>query len=517
MSFSWKTSLVKLSENRPLWLVGMMVLVWFVFEPDFLETIFQFFVVLSQAADGTPSGQDCSCCGNAQNGGENFNTSTPFLCVYKNGSYEIDNDLMYGKKTTFFSNFELGRRVYEEGSLVPEIYKISTNPDLIDGKIKLQLIELEPEDSYIDTVKLSKIIYPATAELVVDASFSGMYAVKRDDIINRVGVSGVSLTPQFLGNRRSTSPEISIERLSSEQQFNSLCQKNQPGIRFEDGDVLEVTAKVESLEADKLLLFVGANYRDWLLSSDATPRTARKILKRTALLSPFWSSAARVAIMIFMLFPVWVVSSLLSTSRQTANDGSEMDFMRAFGIPATSADVPSRTPKCFNVEYWDGSHFVPITFIQPRYCHSTLEAVSVPWEAVDGQGLLKLRLIATNTHNLSYISLAAPSSLMLYKSADLSLSSAHCNRAGGDSTDVLSSEKNASYVHVIPADTIELEFTEPGNFIAKEGEKESYVISVRGFYTSLSEESKVIAGDWESRLSEESANWLQEMVAMGRR
>jgi len=90
--------------------------------------------------------------------------STPYLFSYVNGKYLIENDFM----NTYFQTD--GMTIYDTeqayknddvGTVFSEneIYHIKQKPTVENGKIKLQIKELEPEESKIDQIKLIKVVH----------------------------------------------------------------------------------------------------------------------------------------------------------------------------------------------------------------------------------------------------------------------------------------------------------------------------------------------------------------------
>jgi len=90
--------------------------------------------------------------------------STPYLFVNSDNKYLIENDVM----NTFFQDRGLSiaevesaykAQRYGDQYAENEIYKLNLKPTVADGKILLQIRELEPEESNIDRVELIKVIH----------------------------------------------------------------------------------------------------------------------------------------------------------------------------------------------------------------------------------------------------------------------------------------------------------------------------------------------------------------------
>lgn len=102
--------------------------------------------------------------------------STPYLFTNIAGNNYIENDVM----ATFWDvDYTKAKGMYED-SLARETefsnnkyrqtdyYIMANNPSIKDGKIKLNIKELEPEESHIDQVKLARVLYSEDSKLIVD-------------------------------------------------------------------------------------------------------------------------------------------------------------------------------------------------------------------------------------------------------------------------------------------------------------------------------------------------------------
>lgn len=96
--------------------------------------------------------------------------STPYLFVEKeNGKFYIENDVM---STIRNVNPGVAKTYYEYGEdsnfKKDDYYILSLLPEIKDNKINLELKEIEPEESYIDRVSLSRYIFPKNSKLIIN-------------------------------------------------------------------------------------------------------------------------------------------------------------------------------------------------------------------------------------------------------------------------------------------------------------------------------------------------------------
>ena len=138
----------------------------------------------NQAAKRTDlSGDYCdvevySITGDDDGDDENLGGSTPSLFLYIDGNYLIENDIM----NTFFQFSGMTVKETEEAYVnnnlgitysENEIYMLKNKPTIIDSKLKLQIKELEPEESQIDQVQLIKVVHDKDTIAFVSDSLYG--------------------------------------------------------------------------------------------------------------------------------------------------------------------------------------------------------------------------------------------------------------------------------------------------------------------------------------------------------
>ena len=81
-------------------------------------------------------------------------TSTPFLLTWNGAKFEHENDFLFAKPNSAFSDYEQGLKSYQKG-ITGDIYLLKNN--LVpheNGELKLQIRELEPEESFSFGTKL---------------------------------------------------------------------------------------------------------------------------------------------------------------------------------------------------------------------------------------------------------------------------------------------------------------------------------------------------------------------------
>ena len=116
-------------------------------------------------------------------------TSTPYLFSNVNGNYLIENDFM----NTFFQadgmTIEDTEKAYKNNEVGTtfsenEIYLIKNNPTVVDNKLKLQIKELEPEESNIDQIKLFKVVHDKNTAAFASDTIYGSKSELRNAQLN---------------------------------------------------------------------------------------------------------------------------------------------------------------------------------------------------------------------------------------------------------------------------------------------------------------------------------------------
>ncbi len=452
--------------------------------------------------------------------------STPFLCtVDPEGQASFENDILFGKPNSLFSSFAAGQQAYESGSLRGDLYAIRNSVQPFAGKISFQVKEIEPEESFIDFLSLEYVRIPKGGRVLVDPSFSRFFVFGEDAISSAEGIrkqsalasSGVGITP-----RLTRAPGNSDE----------------PPLLLEKGETIRIDAVVENPDAPVFLLLESL-YRDWTLGeipglvpgkgfSFGSMRSVAPFDARPAGIFPVRLAKTALFFLVFGL--IWLLNGIGFGGRGA---GETMDGVQArrlldsYGARSARADVPYSSPygtpystpggggwRSIVVSFWNGERYEEIDVVQPRYYQGVQEAVPIPRRAIREDGSVSLQLEATKRHKVAGVSLVSPQREIEFVSESLKLLRAYHRRLGKDYAAVLREERSGEYLHTIPGDVVDIEFSLPSR-LEGDDEKGVYVLRAGGFYTPLSETSRREAGDWLSKLDAASLGFLREMSALG--
>lgn len=163
----------------------------------------------------------------------------------------------------------------------------------------------------------------------------------------------------------------------------------------------------------------------------------------------------------------------------------------------------------FSYRNSDGQ-FNQVSIHEPRDWRHGTEAIEFPREAISTDGTMAVRIDFTKRHKLSFAGVLQEPEEMAYRNETLLARRAIHSRTG-EIAGMLDQKRNVEYGHMIPGDTIDVEFDDPKIEI-KGGEKETYVMQSSGFYTTLRRRSKEIAGNWFDGISAEARSHYKELT-----
>lgn len=434
-------------------------------------------------------------------------TSTPFLSTWNGEKYVFENDFLFGKPSSLFTNRQTALTNYEAGKVTGDLYKIQNNLALKDGKLSFQIKEIEPEESYIDFLALQRVIYAKSDELIMDSKLQRYHIFNRKAVESNKGIAQQKIT----WNGKN------VTNLLGDGQLVFANHAHEGHFIDRNKDVIEMSATVTDKNAP-LFLIMRSFYRDWTLGEIFTDAKELQSVSLKDLFSHVRTPADFMKVGVLALVVSFLGTSSLFGSMfrseaqsSTVNDAKELASL--FSVKRASADIP--VGRSIVSEYWDGQTFKPLDIISPRYYQRALDAIAVPAEAISPDGQVRLRITATHKHNVSYLGLVVPGVVSTTAKTELlQVRKAYHQREGKDYAATLNAKNSKEYLHTIPADIVDVEFDMPVETLDKTSQQESYLLAANGVYTSLSPESKLLAGDWVSKLEPESREWLKNMKAL---
>ncbi|TXH02067.1 MAG: hypothetical protein E6R05_04690 [Candidatus Moraniibacteriota bacterium] len=449
----------------------------------------------------------CACGDSGDSGdssGDTAHGTTPFLCVWNGKRFQFENDVLYGKPTSVFNSPEIGRMYYERGMVTGDLYRIKAPLVPVTGSFRFQIREIEPEESFIDYLALSRVTYPKEGELVTDSNLEDFYVFQQSDIQNRRGV-----TQQKVVDHNG----VDVAKKLNEEE---------PHIMYPNDEIV-VEGKVTGERKSSLpvYFFLGSHYRDWALGEiEIEEGVVSFFRKRMQQVFAEKQSAQKVMIGLgktLILTLILGTMSLLASSgsRTLSGDANKLSgqeqLAQVFGVPTARADIVGG--RSLIVDYFDGLKFCRIDIINPRYFQKCLYAIPLPARAVQADGSIRLKIRATKRHHVTEAFLVTPEKMLPYQVEHLALKKVWHQREQCNYTKELGQRRSGDYLHTIPADVVDVEFHIPSSKKRIE-ENEDYLFQASGYYTPTSRATQKLAGNWVQKLDPESRAVLDTLYSL---
>jgi len=428
--------------------------------------------------------------GGGGGGGGGKYTSTPFLAYFDGKQYELENDILFGRPTSFNAKYEIAKQKYEDGLVSPDLYKIAAKITPTNGKFLFQIQEREIEESFFKWLKLQRVVHPKNTEIVVDSNYAKFYVLKRRGLEESLALPAAVITREGV----DIAARIADKRLIWQQEASD--NDKDTSIRFQKNDGVEVLFRNLKKDATPFLV-TKSWFRDWIAgySNDwAAPNTLAALFQRSPL------GNIKTAALLPIVLGVWLLHKI------GLGEGAVAVAPFIFGYQACSLVY----------EYEDAEgNYRQIAVSEPRAWHYNNEVTELPRESVSSDGDLRLRITSTKRHTLGFIGITQQmedTEERQFIQDEVKLLRAYHHRLGQDVTAELNNHGN-EYVHMVTGDVVDLEFNAPDTPIS-ENQKETYVIQSSGFYTALRPEYKKFADDWETRRAAEDRKRRGQLISV---
>lgn len=399
--------------------------------------------------------------------------SCPHVAYFDGKKFLIENDFLLGKPQSFLTDFEAIKHLYEAGRIGPDLLKFHTEPQSYDGKLTLQLQEIEVEETFVKWLKLFRVVHPRTSEVVVNANFTDFHIYDREYLKKNI------MLPLSIEHNRSKD----ISHLFGDRGRLWSGLDSDKGL-FEKNDELSVVFR--NLDPNKPAgLIMKSWYRDWMMGEAENIKKSRVL---SFIRSP---QVARILIL--------VVAALHTIFGREAT-GTALAFLPFFiGTQAHSIVLSYRDGR-------NKKHYIVVH--EPRDWRYGTERIDLPSGAVGKDGSLALTLDFTNRHKLGFLGIIQDNPEVPVRVEELSVEEVRHSRLG--SLNGSGKETSSSYIHLIPGDTTDVVFKNPAA-APKPEEQISYLMQSSGFYTALRKENKILAGNWREKISEEARERLASL------
>lgn len=513
------TLLHYLEEKRALPLVVIMLIALF----SALYVDFPLFIPLfglGSCSGGGSSGSDSAASGD---GGDNCapdNTSdctnsncgpgcssTPFLCVWDGIKFVLENDVLINGDS-FFETYAQGINAYMPGTAKTRDCYMLKSVQPKDGTIAFQIKEIEPEESFIDSVTLSQIAIPAGHMLMQNNNHDGFHIFPKDDVVSQRGITHARA--HVLGH---DSKEIATsDQEHAEEQF------------IEEGESVIFRAHVDiTHESEQPVLVVMSRYRDWVAGEIAALEENKR---DHYIVSPL--QMIRSGVLLSVAAVLWVAQSISGTFSDASKQADDANVLaQSFGFRTVHADAPggggggnSGGGHSLLIAYQspiDGT-YTPLSIVYPRSTKAITDSLIIPREAIAQDGTVCIKITATKRHAISSIAMFVPREIKTEKDVAqniVPMRHARHHRLNQDVTHDITHTRDGSFLHTVPGDVVDITFESAPNQEQTDMHYH-YMLTFDGFYTQLSPDGKKLAGDgWVDKLDSDSRQRLTEMYALG--
>lgn len=415
--------------------------------------------------------------------------SCPFVACFDGKEYKLENDILFGRPKSYWPTYETAKSMYEDGRISPDLYKITSPIKPHNGKLLFQIQEIEPEESFFKLFRLKRVLHPKNTEVVVDSEFKKYYILPKSDFLKSI------ILPSFVKDAGKNDKTVSF--IKDRMFKNDIIIEEERGVKFQKNEEFYFSFKgLDTKEIPYLLL--SSWHRDWKLGLEEewVPGSQFNLHSLVSRLD-----FSRIGAGVALIISAWISGKWGGVAAAAA--GSPIFF----GVQGTCS---------FAIEYKDrAGTYSKVTVTEARAWKYNTEIIEIPRDGITLGGELELRIRSSKRHVLGFIGMSQKVDSLSnknYQEELLPLIAARHNRLGKDVSGDLKS-REGSYVHTIPGDTIDLEFSVPEGSISGEN-KETYLIQSSGFYTSLRPENQKLAGDWKEKISEEAKERLKKLVSL---
>jgi len=398
---------------------------------------------------------------------------------------------MFGKPTSRFSNLTEGKEHYIKGNVTPDSYILQNEVKINDGRVRIQIKEIEPEKSSIDFVTLDSVCLAGEQMIFTKSDFSGEIVTTRSKMVMDLERSHIVI--------RSSVPGDYVELASN------YLQSSKRSVTLNDGDWLEVEFTRSDNESAQYLL-LDSWFRDWMLGE---LYLKDRFIYPVGYWIKFFSAATVSAFIAFVGFfnPL--------ASHRTNQQGNDL-LLGAYGPYHAHAEVPTSSSgssgrsliiSSFNKH---NTTIDRLEVVEPRYVKPDTVAIEVPDTAYDEAGNARLRIEATKRHKISGVGIISAQQQLEntpVARVSLPLVKATLDRTGEEYADILAMKRNGKYVDTLPGDILSLEFDASA---IENSENSRFILSVGGVYSYANENDQYLAGDWVDRLDTTAKQFLKE-------
>ena len=403
----------------------------------------------------------------------------PHVAFFDGEKFKIENDFLLGSPTDFFRTYSMLSEPKNHSIINRyDLLKFNSTPKKYNGKLTLQLQENEAEESFVNSLKLIRVVHRNGSEVVVDSSFEKFHVFDKKYAREKI------VTPREIivnGHADSSGCFDDLEYLWVNPSMPDTR------IKFKKNDNVRFT--FNGLDPNKeATLLVKSSFRDWMMGESMAH-------------SNFVSLASLVYTQQGIRIGLAVLAGLSV-------------FLGHKGMSALAALPLFMGVQCksilFSYEGRDGT-FRQFAINKPRAWNFGMETITLPKEAIKIDGSLVIKTEFTKAHKLAFVGVLQNIQECSYKSEEVPIEEVAGSRLDQDTINL--SNDSVQQIHMIPGDKVDVTFRDP-KIEMDSNEKETFLMQSSGFYTALRPKYRKIAGNWQERISDEAKTHLDSLVSI---
>src|SRR3989344_5795300 len=325
--------------------------------------------------------------------------STPFLAYFDGKEYKLENDILFGRPTSFNSKYE-------------------------------------NEESFFKLLKLRRVVHPKNTEIVADSDYTKFYVLKRR------GFEESLVLPTAVMTRKGVDIAARVVGQQLVWQQEASDNDKDTAIRFQKNDSVEVIFK--NLKKNVAPFLVTKSwFRDWIPGYSDDWAISNTFVALFHQRSPFGNIKTATLLPIFLGF--WLLHKI------GLGEGAIAIAPFFFGYQVCSLIY----------EYKDAEgSYQKVAVSEPRAWHYNNEIIGLPKRSILSDGELRLRITSTKRHTLGFVGVTQQMKDVEEKQftqEEVRLSRAYHHRLKKDVTRELNNA-DSEYVHMVTGDVVDLEF-----------------------------------------------------------
>ncbi|MCB9811546.1 hypothetical protein H6783_01390 [Candidatus Nomurabacteria bacterium] len=435
-------------------------------------------------------------------------SSSPYLLVWNGKRYLHENDFLFGKPTTVFTDYAEGYTAYRRG-IGGDSYLVRLPVVEEDGKLRFQIREIEPEESFIDRFCLQAIDLHPDQIPIVDGSLGCVHVFDAK--------TASLVADQTVQHYHRNTNTVSVQTFADSK---VLRVHDRGGSMLETGDEIIIQIPRKDLTEEALYVVVDSYFRDWTLG-ETVPFSYqdRLLIYSRGTARKLATTAAGVSLLLAGMAVTQTVSghalqNILATPYANADVPPPPPTSGGGGGTSCGGMTTACSSKSLEVSVMIGGRRILLQTLFPRLVQASKEVVCIPKDLVQSVAdeVITICIKATKRHQVTFAGVMQGQAVLAEPTL-LGRQTVVHTRTGQDVSEKIR-QKNEDFLHIVPGDTYEVTVSDMPTVAT--GLQRHILLSTNGFYTRLSEATKRrIGANWYRTLAPEDKAILRSLKQIG--